>query len=240
MSFRVKIVQKLIHWNENLFFYPKLKRFYQNLNVSQNPIIFDVGVNKGQSIDFFSKLYPNAIFYGFEPNKKLYNFLVDKYRDNKKVKLYNLGVSSQNGTLLFQENIMDETSSFEELNIQSSYLKKKANILGVAEENIFTEKYYVEVIKLSDFIDTNQISEINILKVDVEGHEYAVFEGLFNNKPQVKIQMIQFENHEDDMYLNSTHQFQKIHELLSANNYESIAKINHGFGEIIEEIYQLS
>jgi len=166
--------------------------------------------------------------------------LLDKYKDNQKVKLYNLGVSNQNGTLLFQENIMDETSSFEELNIQSSYLKKKANILGVAGENIFTEKYHVEVIKLSDFIKNNQISEINILKVDVEGHEFAVFEGLFNDKPQVKIHMIQFENHEDDMYLNSTHQFQKIHKLLSANNYESIAKVKHGFGEIIEEGYQFS
>ena len=52
MSSRSRLVQKLIHINEAIFFYPKLKKFYKT-HLNQNRInIIDVGANKGQSIDF--------------------------------------------------------------------------------------------------------------------------------------------------------------------------------------------
>jgi hypothetical protein len=47
------------------------------------------------------------------------------------IKIHNLGVSNINGELTFHENILDETSTFEELNFASKYLEKKAKILGV-------------------------------------------------------------------------------------------------------------
>lgn len=53
MSFRIKIIQKLVHINEGIFFYPKLKRFYIKNLRKKNLCILDVGANKGQSIDFF-------------------------------------------------------------------------------------------------------------------------------------------------------------------------------------------
>jgi len=53
MSIRTKIIQRLIHINEAIFFYPRLKKFYvSNINKKQINII-DVGANKGQSIEFF-------------------------------------------------------------------------------------------------------------------------------------------------------------------------------------------
>ena len=82
MNIRTKIIQKLVHINEGIFFYPKLKRFYkENLN-SDTIKIIDVGANKGQSIDFFLNIYPNAEIDSFEPNKKLFLYLQNKYRTN--------------------------------------------------------------------------------------------------------------------------------------------------------------
>ncbi len=70
MNIRTQIVQKLVHVNEAIFFYPKLKRFYIENLKKESISILDVGANKGQSIDFFLKVNPNAEFDAFEPNKK--------------------------------------------------------------------------------------------------------------------------------------------------------------------------
>lgn len=74
MNIRTKIIQKLVHINESIFFYPKLKRFYSNNLQKEKINILDVGANKGQSIDFFLKINSNAEFNAFEPNKKLFVF----------------------------------------------------------------------------------------------------------------------------------------------------------------------
>lgn len=84
MNIRTKIIQKLVHINEGIFFYPKLKRFYTENLKKENIRILDVGANKGQSIDFFLKVNPNAEVDAFEPNKKLFVYLQNKYKANTK------------------------------------------------------------------------------------------------------------------------------------------------------------
>jgi FkbM family methyltransferase len=237
MKLRTKIIQSLIHINEAIFFYPKLKKFYKDNLKNASISILDVGANKGQSIDFFLGINPNAKITAFEPNKKLFQILEEKYRNNDNIILNNLGVSNTNGELEFNENILDETSTFESLNLDSKYLEKKAKVLGVTKESIIVDKYKVAVISLSEFLKSNESSSFDVLKIDVEGHELPVLEGLFSNENQFKIRLIQLESHNDDMYLsNSKHE--DIDQLLNKNGYFEIAKIKHGFGDFAEIIYE--
>ena len=56
MNLRVKLVSFLISINENLIFYKRLKRVYlQLLKKDQLKVVIDVGVNKGQTIQFLKK-----------------------------------------------------------------------------------------------------------------------------------------------------------------------------------------
>jgi FkbM family methyltransferase len=237
MKLRTKIIQSLIHINEAVFFYPKLKKFYKENLKNASVSILDVGANKGQSIDFFLGINPNAKITAFEPNKKLFQFLQEKYHSNANINLNNLGVSNTNGELEFNENILDETSTFESLNLDSKYLEKKAKVLGVTKESIIVDKYKVAVVTLSEFLKSNENSSFDVLKIDVEGHELQVLEGLFSNGNQFKIRLIQLESHNDDMYLsNSKHG--DIDQLLNKNGYFEIAKIKHGFGDFAEIIYE--
>jgi FkbM family methyltransferase len=237
MKLRTKIIQSLIHINEAVFFYPKLKKFYKENLKNASVSILDVGANKGQSIDFFLGINPNAKITAFEPNKKLFQFLQEKYHSNANINLNNLGVSNTNGELEFNENILDETSTFESLNLDSKYLEKKAKVLGVTKESIIVDKYKVAVVTLSEFLKSNENSSFDVLKIDVEGHELQVLEGLFSNGIQFKIRLIQLESHNDDMYLsNSKHG--DIDQLLNKNGYFEIAKIKHGFGDFAEIIYE--
>ena len=237
MNIRIKIIQFLISINENIFFYPRLRRFYKRKNIDQDnaTIIFDVGANKGQSIDFFSKIYKNVKIYAFEPNPKLYNYLKAKYK-RKNVLLFNLGISDNSGQLMLNETITDETSTFEKLNYDSSYLQMKANILGVSKENIISNKYFVDVIRLKDFIEREGIKKIDILKIDTEGHELKCLQGLFIDNI-VNIKYIQLESHNDDMYLSNESKDQ-IPNLLSSNGYSKCTIIKHGFGDFNECIYE--
>jgi FkbM family methyltransferase len=97
-------------------------------NKSGELCVLDIGANKGQSIEFFLKTFKNPIIYAFEPNLELFNKLVTKYKYCSNITLINKGVSDINGSLLFKESILDETSTFQELNMKSSYIKKKSRI----------------------------------------------------------------------------------------------------------------
>ena len=242
MNIRIKIIQALININEQIFFYPKLKTFYKNQIKITHPhpsipiTILDVGSNKGQSIDFFCKIYKNVVIHAFEPNPILYNKIKNKYQNKKNIFIYNLGVSDINGQLELNETVTDETSTFEKLNYDSNYLQMKADVLGVKKEDIIKSKYLVDVVRLSDFIKNNNINNIHVLKIDTEGHELKCLKGLFLNDV-FDIKYIQLESHNDDMYLYNEAK-DEIPDMLNANGFLKCTKIKHGFGDFNECIYE--
>jgi len=234
-SLRVHIIRKLIWDLEKFLFYPKLKRFYIKNSLRKGDVIFDIGANRGQSIEFFSKLYPENQIYAFEPNEFLYEKLVLKYKKNKKISIFNLGVSDINGKKEFHLNLLDETSSFESINLESSHVKKKARFLGVQPNSLITRSLEVDTICLDGFILEYKIDSIGILKIDVEGHELSVLKGLFREEKEKSIKYLQIENHRNDMY---KEQYEEIQKILKLNKFSICKVIKHPFGTFEEIIYQ--
>lgn len=240
-TLRIKFVQFLINCNERLLFYPKLRSFYAGriggrISRNESIIVFDVGANKGQTIDFFLKINKSAIIYAFEPNPRLYHTLKNKYSLNTNIQIFNLGISNINGALELKETVTDETSSFEQLNYDSKYLKMKVNVLGVRKEEVVNKKYFVKVTRLDDFIKKEKIHKIDVLKIDTEGHELKCLEGLFPIK-NCEIECIQLEKHNDDMYLN-TDDVKEVPIFLDSMGYNKLTLIKHGFGGLEECIYE--
>lgn len=234
-NLRVEIVKSFIDINEHFFFEKKMKAFYKC--VDKINTVIDVGVNKGQSIDFFLKLNPDCKIYAIEPNPVLFDQLIKKYSKSENIKLFNFGISDIAGEKLFNENVLDYTSTFETLNLNSEYLKKKTKVLGVSAENIIAKSYKVKTLTLSKFITENLPDKtVDVLKIDTEGHEYHCLIGLFNESISNVVKYIQMENHNDDMYENSK-SFDEINLLLNKNKYCECAKIKHGFGNFDEVVY---
>lgn len=233
MISRIKFIRKLIEINEQLIFYPRIRSVYKILNKkNQFNLIFDIGTNKGQSINQFLRVNPKVLIYGFEPNTNHYNKLLGK----KNLRIFNIGCSNVNSELTFHENILDESSTFEEVDIESKWLKKKADILGRSKNELIKSSYKVECVKLSSFIRKYSINEIDLIKIDVEGHEYKVLQGLFDQVVSFNVKFIQIESHNDDLYRNSNSD--SIERLLARNGFYIYKSIKHGFGDIRDIIYK--
>lgn len=235
---RIFIIQQFIEINERILFNIFLLNFYKkNFRKPGLNSYIDVGANLGQTIDIVLKVNPKCKIIAFEPNPSLYKKLEKKYHSLEHIHLYPFAVSDENGNKEFYENVLHSTSSLEELNLSSNYLIKKSKILGVSPQEIIKNKYKVEVVKLSTFLEINYPNEkFDAIKIDTEGHEYYCLKGLFE-KSFNNIRFIQLENRNDDMYKNNK-TTEEIINLLNSNNFHLIKEIKHGFGGIEELFFE--
>ena len=236
---QVWLVGEFIRLNEKFIFNQRLLKFYKNNLDKKINFVLDVGANSGQSIDLFLELNPACKIVAFEPNPRLAKNLKAKFEGNPNVQSFQLGISDTVGQKIFHENVFDATSTFEELEMSSKYLKTKSRILGVKPENIVVDSYSVETTTLSEFINNQCTEPISILKIDTEGHEYACLVGLFSKPLKQDIEYIQLEIHYDDMYQNGK-TLEELTELLNKNGYELAAEVKHGFGEFVDAVFKRS
>lgn len=234
-SLRVRIIRQILEINEYIFVTRRVFNFYNKTFGKSLDSVIDVGGNKGQSIELFLKINPDVNIYSFEPNPTLYEWLLKKYSDKPNVKIFNLAISNFNGRKKFYESVLHSTSSLEELNQSSKYLKKKATVLGFKTDQMVKSTYEVNVITLASFIKQNMIGTVDIIKLDTEGHEYSCLEGLFNGLEK-NVKCIQIEVHDDDLYKSSSNK-ERAEDFLENNGYMLSKSIRHGFGKIFERIY---
>lgn len=155
---------------------------YSNDGIAQREICIDCGGHIGVFTDV--ALHCGAIVYVFEPNKYLFAFLQNKYRDNPNVILHNQAVSNRNYQTQF---LIDEYGELSQGN-------------RIVESVNHTQKSYeVEVIDLSQYIKEHILpkhNKISFLKLDVEGSEFDIMESLLGQDLHKHIGYIACETHE--------------------------------------------
>ena len=91
------------------------------------------------------------------------------------------------------------------------------------------------MMKLSNYIDENNISKIDILKIDTEGYELKVLKGLTPNQKFVRF--IYFEHHYDDMIVKN-YTFKNINNILLKSGFKKVYKSKMTFRKSFEYIYE--
>ncbi len=218
---------------EKNFHLKKISKIIKNSSNSNNPIIFDVGSNVGESIELFLDLYENPTIYSFEPQKESFEILIDKYDKNEKIKLFKLAFGSKKEELNLKINIKSSTSTFSKINTNSKYFKLKSLILSNKKKNIFLNEEKAQVEKIDNFLVNQKIQYIDILKIDTEGFELEVIKGAEEALKKTKVIIIEF--HLNDMYLD--YNPKKIEDLLHSNNFTLMKSLKFPFMQYEDRIY---
>jgi FkbM family methyltransferase len=167
--------------------------------ICKNPIIFDVGGNKGQSIEKYLKIFDEPIIHSFEPIKEIFNIMHEKFKNNKNIFLNNVALGDK--TEKRELNVtakLGKHSSFNKINPDTDWLKITSELHNTSKENYVTSVQKVNVIKLDDYCKENEIEVIDLLKIDTQGYEDKVLEGGLNlikcNKIKSIVTEIMFDN----------------------------------------------
>ena len=169
--------------------------------------------------------------------KQVFKILIFSKNQNvlkSNIYLNNFGLSDENKDFKINHSVESSSSTLSEINKDSKYFKKKIKILGLSKNNYSFEDE-VKLKKLDDYFNEKKISEIDLLKIDTEGHEFYVLKGSLKVLP--KIRYIYFEHHYDDM-IKKGYTFSSIHDFLKQNNFRKIFKSKMFFRKTFEYIYK--
>ena len=179
----------------------------------KSPIICDVGGNVGQSIELFRQCWPDSIIHSFEPNPSVFGILESKWGDANGVTLQQLALSTTIGTVPFYATRIPEVASM----LRPTDRMRKLSV---------EKKYDYDCLDLqSDTLDhycqTAGISDIDLLKIDVQGAELSVLGGAKSLIERGAISLIYVESIFADCYEGQT-QFAELLTYLggSEDNYQ--------------------
>ena len=196
--------------------------------------LIDVGSHKGEYISSIIKNFHIDKIYGFEPNNEIFNNL-NKNFSSDKIHLYNFGVSNEKGEIFLNKNIESSSSSINDLNTNSKYYKKKYFLLNFLNLKEVTTKSKIQVVRLDEFMNKNNIKKLDLLKIDTEGFEYNVIKSIGSRIYDIKL--IHIEHHFDDMIIKN-YTLSDIHAYLKNKGFIKFFKIKMKFRKSFEYLYR--
>lgn len=149
-------------------------------NVAE-PTIFDVGSCEGLDSIKYSRMFPKARFFAFEPISSNFQKIKDNLSEYKtsKINAFHLALSDKKGTIeIFKSsgNPESEKGNWEHGNKSSSILAPEKH-LELYDWCKFDSKEEVESDTLKSFCQDHDIRKIDLLHMDVQGAELMVLKG---------------------------------------------------------------
>lgn len=166
-------------------------------------VVFDVGANVGNySLILRNLLGPDTVIHAFEPAKETYHVLSQKL-EGSNVITHNFGLGAEDKMFVLYYD--------KELSAGASVFNRRLDHFG----GDMAKSEEITISKLSTFCSQNQISKIDLLKMDIEGYEFETLSSVKNMLANGSISYIQFEF--GGANLDSRSSFQDFWYLLSPN-----------------------
>lgn len=189
-------------------------RFFKK-TIKEGMVVIDIGANLGYFTRLFSDLVgPSGKVYAFEPDEDNWEYLTKNTATRANVFLYKQAISNVDDTIDFY-HVTGMTGTHTTLPVADS---EKRNVLAK---------------KLDSFLATNGIEHVDVVKIDVEGAEEFVFEGMAQTFSQNPSPIVVFE-YTPDTSKALFEKLNKAHKLyaLSANGArKSIEKLSYRKGK---------
>ena len=135
----------------------------------KRPVIFDIGGHRGESVKQYRARFPDASVYCFEPSPDSLAYLNKNFGDDPQTNIIPLAVSDQSGQRTFFINEIDATNSLLPIAKTSRrYLPGKGDSKAAIQVNTTS---------IDEFVISNDLDEIHILKMDIQGGELSALKG---------------------------------------------------------------
>jgi FkbM family methyltransferase len=143
--------------------------------IEKGDVLVDVGANYGDYTNFFLENLENTgKIYSFELDPETTNVLKNRFENNLNIEIYNKAVSNENSIINYYKGRDAWTN-----NIIGHDMNFQENPVGGQ----------VEAIRLDTFLSNED--SIKLVKIDVEGAEKYVLEGLENIISKIKYILVE-------------------------------------------------
>lgn len=149
-----------------------------NYELNENSVVIDLGGYYGLWVDEILKKnnpnIPNIILV--EPVPEFFNHLVTKYQQNEKIKVMNVGVSTDN----------NETTKTLYVSSDGSSTNFNSNVKSVIQ---------IKTLPIDKILTDNNINQVDLLQINIEGDEYGLMEYMIESGIIDKFKNIQIQFH---------------------------------------------
>jgi FkbM family methyltransferase len=160
--------------------------------VTDARVVMDIGANIGAATLYFSMLYPAAEIHAFEPCTAGFRLLEENTRTQERVHRYDFGLFSVDDEVPLYVGATDSATS-------SIFPSSKT--LEASET--------IELRSVSTWLEENSMKRVDVLKVDTEGCEIPILQGMRDVLPFVKLIHLEYHSEADrkelDHLLGHTH-----------------------------------
>ena len=144
--------------------------------------VFDIGANNGNWSIICTKKFPGTKIFAFEPHPKNFEKLVNNI-SQPAIFPINIGFSDVKGKIKIYDYAKSDGTSH-----ASTF---EGAISDIHHAKSISFEIYVNTI--DDYIEENDIHQIDLLKIDTEGNELKILTGASKSLRSGKIRIIQFE-----------------------------------------------
>ncbi len=183
----------------------------------KNPVVIDVGAHTGKYSMMAKRFCPGAVVHAIEPHPVSFRKLQETAKENA-FSAYNLGLSDVPGTFKMYDYKGGNGSS------HASLYESVISEIHHGE----AEAVDVQLTTLDDFIESNHIDRVDLLKIDTEGHEMPVLKGAGRSLEKGIVQVIHLEFNE--MNVMSKTFMKEIYDFL--DNYEFFRMMPDGLVQL--------
>ncbi len=162
--------------------YKREKCFYKKILTNSEGIVFDIGANVGDKSMLFAKYSQRVI--ALEPDIANFRLLQKRFFYNSKVKVINAAVGNVIGKEVFYVSLPGSPANT--LSAKWKDILEDSRVNRWAKSLEFRATYQVDVTTLDTLI--MQFGTPHFIKIDVEGYEEQVLEGLSKTIPVISIE----------------------------------------------------
>jgi FkbM family methyltransferase len=145
-----------------------------NYDLNKDSIVIDAGGYQGWFAEQIYNKYKCNV-YVFEPVKSYYDLIVNKFKNNPKIKVFHYGVGGVTETV--------------DINLQGDGTSVHT------KNNKFAGTESIKIVNILDCLKDLGLENVDLLKLNIEGEEYPLLESLIKNNELKRFSNIQVQFH---------------------------------------------